>query len=138
MLILEETWILNNGVRLKEKIYQGALAEEFLKRDIEFKEQKRINIYSIESSKVLGTYVPDFIVDGKMIIEIKATDFVSPKDIRQQQSYLKASTYEIAYPVDFCTDKLYIKRSICTNDKKPFIVKIRASWKFVPQFAKIR
>ena len=76
---------------------------------------------------MLGTYVPDFIVDGKMIIEIKATDFVSPKDIRQQQSYLKASTYEIAYPVDFCTDKLYIKRSICTNDKKPFIVKIRAS-----------
>jgi len=43
------------GRGLKEKIYQKALAEELEKRKLKFEEQKRINIYSLDSGKILGT-----------------------------------------------------------------------------------
>lgn len=115
------------GVGLKEIIYEKALIEEFEKRKIKFESQKRINIYSIESGKVLGTYVPDFVVEDKIILEIKATSFTIQDNLRQQQSYLKASQYEVAYLVNFGTAELYLKRSIFTNDHKPFLAKIRAS-----------
>lgn len=100
------------GRGLKESIYQKALAEEFTKRGISFEEQKRIKIYSLESGKVLGIYVPDFIVDGKVIVEIKATEFTTKQDITQQQSYLKASMFEAAYLVNFGTRQLFMKRSV--------------------------
>jgi len=112
------------GRGLKEKIYQKVLAEELKNADIKFEEQKRINIYSFESGEKIGTYIPDFLVDSKIIIEIKASNFTTRQDIEQQRSYLRISAYEIAYLINFCMDNLYIKRSIYTNDKKPFISKI--------------
>lgn len=112
------------GKGLKEIIYQKALAEEFDKNDIKYEQQKRINIYSLETGKQLGTYIPDFVVEDKIIVEIKASSFTRKEDISQQRSYLRASKYEIAFLVNFNTEKLEIKRSIYTNDKKPFLVKL--------------
>ncbi len=91
------------GRGLKEGIYQKALAEQLTKQNIPYEEQKRIKIYSLDSGKVLGTYVPDFIVDEKIIIELKASNFSGREDILQQQGYLKASIYEVAYLVNFGT-----------------------------------
>jgi len=113
------------GKGLKEGIYQKALVEEFTKEDIKFEEQKRINIYSLETGKILGTYIPDFIIDDKIILEIKATEFTTKQDLNQQRSYLKASIYEVAYLINFCTPKIFIKRSIYTNDRKPFVTQIQ-------------
>ncbi len=112
------------GRGLKEKIYQKVLAEELLKAGIKFVEQKRINIYSLETGKHIGVYIPDFVINDKIIIEIKATAFTTRQDIEQQRSYLRVSIYEIAYLVNFSTPKLEIHRSIFTNDRKPFISKI--------------
>ena len=112
------------GKGLKEKIYENALIEELVNIGLKYEKQKRINIYSVDSGKVLGTYVPDIIVENKIIIELKATKFTIKEDERQQQSYLQASEYEVAYLVNFCTPQLFIKRSIYTNDRKPFIARL--------------
>lgn len=113
------------GKGLKESIYQKALAEEFQKAGLNFEQQKRINIHSVETGKVLGTYIPDFIVSDKIIVEIKANNFTGQNDINQQRSYLRASVYEVAYLVNFNSQKLKIKRSIYTNDRKPFITQLK-------------
>jgi len=112
------------GKGFKEQIYQKALAEEFIKRGLNMEQQKRISVYSIESAKVLGTYVPDYVVEDKVVIELKASNFTTRNDIEQQRSYLKASKYEIGYLVNFCTPKLDMRRSIYTNDRKPFLAKL--------------
>lgn len=112
------------GKGLKEIIYQKALEEELTLKGIKFESQKRISIYSVETGKVLGTYVPDLIVEDVVVVEIKATLFPIQQDLQQQLSYLKASKYEVGYLVNFSTTKLYIKRSIYTNDRKPFLSKI--------------
>ena len=115
------------GVGLKEQIYQKTIAEELTKQKIAFEQQKRINIHSIDSGKLLGVYIPDFVVDNKIILEIKATNFTSKRDINQQISYLKASIHEIGYLVNFSTEKLDIRRSIFTNDKKTFMQLLKNS-----------
>lgn len=115
------------GKGLKEKIYQQALSEQFERAQIPFEQQKRINIYSLDTGKVLGVYVPDFVINDKIILEIKANNTTTRQDIEQQRSYLRASRYEIAYLVNFGTTELDLRRSIYTNDRKPFIPLIRDS-----------
>lgn len=109
------------GSGLKEHIYQKALAEELESRNIPFKEQKRISIYSFNTGKNLGSYVPDFVINDKVVIELKSSRFTTREDIEQQRSYLRNSSYEIGYLVNFGTPKLDIRRSIFTNDRKPFL-----------------
>lgn len=99
------------------------MEEELEKAGLAYESQKRIDIFSLESGKKLGTYVPDVIVEDKVVVEIKATNFVRVDDLNQQRSYLNASKYEVGYLVNFSTPQLEIKRSICTNDRKPFISK---------------
>jgi GxxExxY protein len=113
------------GKGLKENIYQKALAEELEKQGIKFDEQKRINIYSFDTGKKLGTYIPDFLIESKVIIELKASSFTMKQDVEQQRSYLRISEHEIGYLVNFGTSKLEIKRSIYTNDRKPFVARIK-------------
>mgnify|MGYP001559749864 FL=1 len=115
------------GKGLKESIYQKALEEEFQKQKLKFESQKRINIYSLETGKKLGVYIPDFVIENKIIVELKSSTFTTQTDIAQQRSYLRASTYELGYLVNFGTPKLDIKRSIYTNDRKQFIVKLKIS-----------
>ena len=107
------------GKGLKEQIYQRALAEEFTKLGIEFEEQKRITIYSLETGKPLGYYTPDFLVKNAIIVEIKSADYTSDQNRKQQLSYLKGSVYELGFLVNFSTPKLDIERFIYTNDRKP-------------------
>ena len=113
------------GTGLKEQIYQKALAEELTKQNIPFEQQKRINIYSLDTGKSLGVYIPDFVIANKIILEIKASSFTTLQDINQQRSYLKTSIYEIGYLVNFNTNEIDIRRSIFTNNRKTFIALIQ-------------
>jgi len=107
------------GKGLKEIIYQKALAEEFTKLGIKFLQQPRIAIHSFDTGQLLGTYIPDFVVEDKIVLEIKATDFTIQRFVEQQLSYLRASKYELGFLANFSSEKLFIKRSIYTNDRKP-------------------
>ena len=58
----------NYGPGHKETIYQKAYAEELSRRNIDFAQEKSIKIYSPKTGKVMGTYRPDFVIDGKIIV----------------------------------------------------------------------
>lgn len=113
------------GNGLKEKVYEKAVMEVLQNKGVGTMAQVKIDIYSLDTGKRLGTYVPDLIAGNKIIIEIKATPFTRRDDLNQQRSYLKVSKYEIAYLVNFGTPKLEFYRSIFTNDRKPFISKLK-------------
>lgn len=111
----------NFGPGHKEIIYQNALIEEFESKRITFEKEKNIKIYSPKTGKVLGNYRADFLIDNKIIVELKAVDLIPKNFIDQIYSYLKNSEYELGYFVNFKSPQLYIKRIIYTNDKKPFL-----------------
>jgi len=111
----------NYGSGHKEVLYQRAFAEELGLRDISYEREKPIKIYSPKTRKVIGSYQPDFIVEDKIIIELKALEQMPRKMIDQLYSYLRNSEYELGFLINFSSDGVDIKRVIYTNDKKKHI-----------------
>jgi len=85
-----------------------------------YEKEKSINIYSPDNKKV-GIYRPDFVIDDKIIIEIKSSRFASRLDEKQLYYYLRNSKYQVGFLINFSTPKLYTKRIIYTNNRKPFL-----------------
>lgn len=113
----------NYGPGQKESVYVNLIAEWLKNQKIPFEKEKSIKIYSVDSGKVVGLYKPDFVIDDKILLEIKSARVTTKQDEKQLYFYLRNSKYEIGYLVNFSTPKLYIKRIIYTNDKKPFLKK---------------
>ena len=110
----------NYGPGQKENVYQNLFKELLEQKNIKYEKEKSINIFSPDNKKV-GVYRPDFVIDDKIIIEIKSSRFIAKVDEKQLYYYLRNSKYEIGFLVNFSTPKLYIKRIIYTNDRKPFL-----------------
>lgn len=106
------------GNAYEESIYQKALEEEFTQKKIPFIPQKAILIYSLETGRKLGSYIPDFVIDDKIIIKIKAQSFIPKAFEMQLISYLKVTKYEVGYIVNFGDSKLEFRRRIYTNNRK--------------------
>lgn len=102
----------------KESIYQNALAEELKSRNINFEREQNIKIYSPKTHKVIGYYKPDFVIDNKVIVELKAVENIPKIFVDQLYDYLRNSEYELGYFINFASPKLYMKRIIFTNDRK--------------------
>lgn len=105
---------LGNGH--KESVYQKALAEELKSLEIPFAREKRIEI--TYHGKSIGNYTPDFLVDGKVILELKAVQFMPRDHYKQILNYLKGTNIKLGFLVNFGTPKLQIKRLIWTPSPK--------------------
>lgn len=78
----------------KEIIYQKAVAEEFTKRGIAFTQEKQLPV--LYRGKKVGVYQPDFVVEDKIILELKALPFIGEKEKKQLWTYLKGCSYHLA------------------------------------------
>jgi len=96
------------GCGFPEKIYQKAIEIELKKENIPYETEKSFKVLYFK--KEVGSFRLDFIIDGKVIIEIKAAEHL-PKVFREQLiSQLKASPYEVGLLVNFGTPRLeYIR-----------------------------
>lgn len=72
------------GFGHKEVIYRRALRHEFTKNEILFEEEKPLNV--IYDGVKVGSYRPDFVISGKILIELKALPFL-PKEAETQLIY---------------------------------------------------
>src|SRR3989344_3989996 len=111
------------GPGQKEMVYANLLSERLNREGISFEREKRLSIYSQETGKIVGIYQPDFVIDNKIIIEIKAHRIATAQDEQQLYYYLRNSNYELGYLVNFGTSKLLVKRILYTNNRKPFLQK---------------
>lgn len=110
------------GSGQKELVYQNALAEILTDRKIYFQREVVIRIRSSKSGKTLGNYRLDFVLGGKICVEVKAMKFTPAKIEQQLYGYLKSTPYEVGYLINFGSTKLYWKRVILTNDRKTLSV----------------
>lgn len=106
------------GSGQKEIVYQNALSKVLERHRLSYRREVSITIRSPETGKPMGTYVLDFVVDEKVIIEVKAIKFTPRKIEQQLYSYLKSTPHEVGYLVNFGSPSLYLKRVIFTNDRK--------------------
>jgi len=94
----------------KESIIDKALTIALEDKGLTVESQKRIDIYF--KNKKVGTYVPDKIINGVIIIELKSKPILLKQDIEQFWKYLKGSDYKLGFLINFSPTKLQIKRVI--------------------------
>jgi GxxExxY protein len=68
-------------------------------------------------NEVVGEYVADILVDGKVIVEIKAVRNLAPENEAQLLNYLKATDKEVGLLLNF-GPKPEIKRKVFDNFRK--------------------
>lgn len=99
----------------KESVYHKALAKEFDLIGISYKTEKSLPVV-YEGVKV-GTYRPDFIVDDKVLIELKAVPILPIQAERQLSYYLRGTPYKLGLLVNFGSSSLFIRRKIWDQNR---------------------
>lgn len=97
---------LNYGHR--EKVYQQALVNEFKLKSITFSRELYFPIKYKDS--IVSRYYFDFLVEDKIVVELKVAEDFYQKDINQLLSYLKAKNYRLGLLVLFSKKGLQYKR----------------------------
>lgn len=98
----------------KEIIYHKALARELSLLGIPGKSEVRLDVFYKEEK--VGTYQPDFIVDDKVLVEIKAVGFLPKAHESQLSYYLKGTGYKIGLLFNFGAGSLDVRRRICEKE----------------------
>ena len=96
------------GASFLEKVYQKALAHELTLRKIPFEQYKPLPV--TYKGLLVGEYEADFMVDGKIILEIKAVSSLHPTHEAQALHYLAATGYRLALLLNFGKESLQQKR----------------------------
>ena len=104
------------GFGHKESAYQKALELELIKEGITIESQK--NIALLYDGEKVGFYKPDIVVEEKIIIELKSSDFLTKNDKTQVLHYLRGSDYKLALLINFGSPKLQIERIINTPNQR--------------------
>ncbi|PIP13245.1 MAG: GxxExxY protein [bacterium (Candidatus Stahlbacteria) CG23_combo_of_CG06-09_8_20_14_all_40_9] len=93
-----------------EKTYQKASAHEFTLRGISFREQLPVRIkYKDIIAKELKL---DFLVEDKVIVELKAKKEINNIEKAQMLAYLKATGKKVGLLVNFGKRRIQIKRFV--------------------------
>ncbi len=87
------------GSGFLEKIYENTLALEFSEAGLSFIKQAPVRVFY--KNKIMGDYFADFIVDGKVIVEVKALNNFCGSEEAQLINYLKATGIEVGLLLNF-------------------------------------
>ena len=98
------------GSGFLEAVYQKALAYELRARNISFQEQVHLPV--IYKGELIGDYIADFVIDGKLIVEIKAVSRLNSAHQAQAMHYLSATGLRLALLLNFGAGSLEHRRVI--------------------------
>lgn len=87
------------GYGFLEKVYENALAIEFRKMGLSFGQQVGVEV--LYEKEVVGNYAADFIVEGCVVVEIKAMVGIGGSEKAQLLNYLKATGTEVGLLMNF-------------------------------------
>jgi GxxExxY protein len=101
---------LGNG--FQEVIYQRALAYEFNKANLTFSREIEQEIFYKELQEPIGKRRADFVVEEKVLVELKAIIQLEDVHLAQILNYLKAYKIEVGLLINFGSKNLTFKRCI--------------------------
>ena len=98
------------GPGFLESVYQGALAEEMSARGVPFQREEALPV--LYKGTQVGRFEADFVVDKKVIVELKAAKGLSAVDESQVINYLKATGIRVGLLLNFGERSLVYRRFI--------------------------
>jgi len=96
------------GPGFLESIYEEAFAVEFALSGIQFVRQYPVPLFYRDHQ--IGEHRLDFLVEGKIVVELKAVSRLEDIHFAIGRSYLKATGLEDGLLFNFATGRLTIKR----------------------------
>jgi GxxExxY protein len=103
------------GYGFLEKVYENAMIIELQNQGIAAVQQAPIKV--LYDGKVIGEYYADLLVDGKVIVEIKAAKNLAFENEAQLLNYLKATDIEVGLLLNFGPEPK-VKRKVFDNVRK--------------------
>ncbi len=88
------------GPGLLESIYQTCLAHEMTLRGLHFEKEKPLPV-EYKGVRLESGYRLDFIVDGKVVVELKAVDSIHDVHKAQLLTYLKLTGCKVGLLLNF-------------------------------------
>lgn len=99
------------GTRYQEKHYQRVLEIE-LRDNLKLPYIKEKEIDLEFEGKKFGKYYIDFVVDGKVVLEVKRIKTLTQLDMIQLLRYLNSMQIKVGLLINFGAEKLEVKRVI--------------------------
>lgn len=100
-----------SGKGFSEIVYGDALELELKSHGVPYSREVRFNIDY--KGKILShQYIADFVIEDKIIVEIKAIEKLAQTHIKQTLNYLAASKLRLGLLINFGEDSLSYKRVV--------------------------
>jgi GxxExxY protein len=99
-----------------EKVYENALAHRLRKLGLNVQQQHPLKVFD-EDGSLIGEYYADLVVDGRLVVELKAAREIADEHVAQILGYLKSARMEHGLLINFGSRKFQIKKYIL-NDYK--------------------
>ena len=97
-----------------EKVYENGLAHRLRKLGIRVECQVPITVYD-EDGTVLGDYVADLLIEGVLIVELKACRAIAEEHVAQILGYLRATRIEHGLLINFGAKKYEIRKYVFSD-----------------------
>ena len=103
------------GYGFLERVYQNALYIELKNKGLEVVPQKKIKVYY--RGNIVGDYYADLVVEDRIILELKAVEYIVEQFENQLLNYLKGTDCEVGLLLNF-GKKPEFRRKIFENKRK--------------------
>ena len=109
--ILKAAYMVHNelGCGFLEKVYQEALAIQMTEMNIPFEREKHLKVF-YHGKCLQCDYIADFVVDDKVILELKAATEMDNVFKAQTINYLKITGYKVGFLMNFGQEEFQFKR----------------------------
>ena len=98
------------GFSHREKFSEKAVAKALTEKGLHFNEQLPVKVHY--KKEPVGIYYYDFLVEEKIVLELKVKDSFSKKDIDQLFAYLKAQDLKLGIIAHFTKNGVKFKRIV--------------------------
>ncbi|MCE0522627.1 MAG: GxxExxY protein [Methylacidiphilales bacterium] len=96
------------GPGFLENIYHQALAHELNKAGISYISEARMKV--MYDGIILGDYLADFLIDKRVVVELKAVEVLLKAHEIQLVNYLSAIRFDLGLLINFGSQKIQVKR----------------------------
>lgn len=96
------------GIGFVEKVYENALAHTLRKNGLRVAQQPPITVPF--DGITVGEFFADLLVEGMVIVELKAVSALMPEHTAQALNYLRAGRFAVCLLINFGKPKVEVKR----------------------------
>ena len=117
------------GCGLREVSYQRALEEQLKRSHLAYRPQQKIAVYDKDKDPhLLGYYIPDFVVEDSVVVEIKALDGLGNSHVAQVIAYLAVTQCRVGLLISFGERSLIWRRIFPPIDLQAHRVNTQWLW----------